>query len=149
MLVTLRTAPRSGAPTEWEAPEAEDALAEEGFRLLAARSGDAPAGQLGARLGALLDASHAAGLRGREPVATDRIVDGARAAGALGARALSSRAMLAAVATADLKTVRRAILAGCAEQPESSLGARFLTTAGVAGAGQGSGAVEGIDRIER
>lgn len=146
VLVTLRTAPGSPAPEEWERPEAEDVLAEEGFRLLAGQDGDVSAGQLGTRIGALLDAAHAAGVRGREPVATDRVVAAARAAGALGARALSSRAMLAAVATTDLGTVRRAILAACALQPETSLGARFLTTAGVAGAGQGSGAGAGIGR---
>ena len=144
MLVTLRTAPRSPAPMEWEPPEAEDILAEEAFRLLAARGGEPAAGQLAARLGALLDASHAAGLSGREPVATDPIVTAACAAGALGARALSSRAMLAAVATTDVERVRRAILAACAEQPGTSLGARFLTTAGVAGAGRGSGAIDGV-----
>jgi hypothetical protein len=147
-LVTLRTAPGSPAPTGWEPPEAEDTLAEECFRLLAGQAGDAPEAQLGACVGALLDAAHAAGLSGRERVAVDLIVTAARdaGAGALGARALSSRAMVAAVATTDLGTVRRAILAACAEQPGTSLGARFLTTAGAAGAGQGAGAV---DRIEQ
>jgi hypothetical protein len=146
MLVTLRVPPRAPAPTVWEPGEAEDALAEEGFRLLAAPGGEVPVGRLARPIGALLDASHAAGLNGRVPVATDRIVTAARAAGALGARALSSRAILAAVATTDLGTVRHAILAACTERPETSLGARFLTTAGVAGAGQGAGAIEGIER---
>ena len=146
MLVTLRVAPRSPAPTVWEPAEAEDTLAEEGFRLLAPLGRDVPAGRLAQRIGALLDASHAAGLSGREPVATDRIVAAARAAGALGARALSSRAILAAVATTDLRSVRHTILAACAEQSETSLGARFLTTAGLAGAGQGAGAIEEIER---
>lgn len=144
MLVTLRTAPASPAPTVWEPAAAEDALAEEGFQLLTASTGDVPTGDLAARVGALLDAAHAAGRGMREPVVTDRIVAAARAAGALGARALSSRAMLAAAATTQLDAVRRAILAACAEQSETSLGARFLTTAGVAGAGQGAGAVEEI-----
>ena len=146
MLVTLRVAPGSPDPTAWEPVAAEDALAGEGFRLLASTNSGSPAGDVPERLGALLDASHAAALGQREPVGTDRIVTAARAAGALGARTLSSRAMLAAVATTDLGALRQAVLAACAEHPETALGARFLTTAGVAGAGQGAGAIEGLER---
>lgn len=155
VLVTLRVAPRSPVPTVREPAEAEDALAEAAFDLLALATPADPAASparaqpagLPERLGALLDASHAAGLAGlggREPALTDGIVTAARAAGAWGARTLSSRAVLAAVPTATLGTTRQAILAACAERPEAALGARFLTTAGVAGAGG-----EGADAIDR
>ncbi|HLJ08117.1 MAG TPA: hypothetical protein VKX24_06240 [Acidimicrobiia bacterium] len=144
MLVTLRVAPGTPPPTAWEASDAEDAIAAEGFRLLTAGGGHPGAGTLPAQLGALLDRSHAATSAQREPAATDRVVDAAREAGALGARALSPRAVLAAVRTPDLATVRSAVLAACAGAAETSLGARFLTTAGLAGAGQGAGSIDGL-----
>lgn len=146
MLVTLRVAARSPEPTVWAPTEAEDGLAEEGFRLLASPDGDPRAGNLPERLGELLDASHAGAVPQRDPLVIDGIVSAARAAGAFGVRALSSRAMVAAVATTDLATVRRAALAACAETPETRRGARFLTTAGVAGAGQGAGPIGDLGR---
>ncbi|HWD09592.1 MAG TPA: hypothetical protein VHA57_10900 [Actinomycetota bacterium] len=167
MLVTLRVAPGSPPPPRWDPPEAEDELATEGFQLLtgpaAVPAGGHPghpghpeqpeqpeqpgyagyagyaAGELPVRLGALLDAAQAASLARRRPVVTDRIVTAAREAGAFGARALSSRAVLAVVATPELGVVREAVLAACSASHETSLGARFLTTAGLTGAGQGAG----------
>ncbi|MGH9127368.1 MAG: hypothetical protein ACRDZ8_22015 [Acidimicrobiales bacterium] len=146
VLVTLRVPPGSPAPTVWEPAVTEDALAEEGFGLFASSEVESPVTDLPQRVGSLLDASHAAAIRQRAPVVTDRFVIAARAAGALGARAVSSRAMLAAVATTQVATVRRAVLAACGEQPETHLGARFLTTAGVAGAGQGAREIEGFSQ---
>jgi hypothetical protein len=120
------TWPSSGYPaagSTW--PTASDrAAAAEAYRLLAD-----PPGDLGARLGALLDAAQAAVLRRREPVEADALVTTARAAGALGARTLSPRAALAVVPTARLTGLRQAVIRSCTER--SCPRARFLTGAGL------------------
>jgi hypothetical protein len=98
--------------------------AAETYRLLAD-----PPGDLGTRLGGLLDAAQAASLRRREPVEADALVTTARAAGALGARTLSPRAALAVVPTYRLTGLRQAVIRSCAER--GGPGVRFLTGAGL------------------